>query len=73
MTTQIEKLTEWSKETGIKLENFYSIDFFATDIKLYAHFNQDLSCDIYNLDFEFSVIATGSVKYTKNNITIYLS
>ncbi len=73
MTTQLEKLKKWSEETGIKLENFYSIEFFAEDIKLYAHFNQDLSCDMYNLDFKFSVIATGSVKYTLNNITIYLS
>ena len=73
MTTQIEQLKQWSEETGIKLENFYSIEFFAGDIKLYAHFNQDLSCDIYNLDFQFSVIATGSVKYSLNNINIYLS
>lgn len=73
MTTQIEQLKQWSEETKIKLESFYSIEFFANDIKLYGHFNQDLSCDLYNLDFQVSVIATGSIKYTLNNITIYLS
>ena len=73
MTTQIEQLKQWSEETGIKLENFYSIEFFATDIKLYGHFNQDLSCDLFNLDFQASVIPYGSIKYTLNNITIYLS
>lgn len=73
MTTQIEQLTKWSEETGIKLENFYSIEFFGTDIKLYGHFNQDLSCDLFNLNFQVSLIQTGSIKYILNNITIYLS
>lgn len=73
MTNQIEKLKKWSEETGIKLENFYSIEFFADDIKLYGKFDNEITRQLFNLEFECYLMATGSIKLSKNNIIIYLS
>lgn len=73
MTTQIEKLKQWAEDTGIKLDSFYSIEFFVTDIKLYGKFDNEITRQLFNLEFECYLMATGSIKLSKNNIIIYLS
>lgn len=73
MTTQIEKLTQWSEETGIKLESFYAIEILRDEFKLYGCFNNDITEQLYNLKFDCTLMATGSIRLSKNNIIIYLS
>lgn len=73
MTTQLEKLKQWSEETRIKLESFYSIEFFADDIKLYGKFDNEITRQLYNLEFDCTLMATGSIRLSKNNTIIYLS
>ena len=73
MTNQIEKLEQWSESTGIKLENFYSIEFWADHVKLYGKFNNEITRELFNLQFECHLMATGSIKLFNNNINIYLS
>lgn len=73
MTTQLEKLKQWSDETGIKLENFYSIEFWTADIKLYGKFDKNITEQLYNLEFDCTLMVTGSIRLSNNNIIIYLS
>ena len=73
MTTQLEKLKQWSEETKIKLDSFYSIEFFAADIKLYGKFDKNITEQLYNLEFDCTLMATGSIRLSNNNIIIYLS
>lgn len=73
MTTQIEKLKQWSEETGIKLESFYAIEILRDEFKLYGCFNNDITEQLYNLKFDCTLMATGSIRLSNNNIIIYLS
>ncbi len=73
MTTQIEQLTKWSEETGIKLENFFAIEILKDEFKLYGNFNSDITEQLYNLKFDCHLMATGSIRLSNNNTIIYLS
>ena len=73
MTTQLEKLKQWSEETGIKLENFYAIEILSDEIKLYGKFNNDITEKLYYLKFDCHLMNTGSVRLSNNNTIIYLS
>jgi hypothetical protein len=73
MYTQFEELKQWSEKTAIKLDIFYSIEFFADDIRLYCKFDNEITRKLFNLEFECYLMSTGSIKLSKNNIIIYLS
>jgi hypothetical protein len=73
MTTQLEKLKQWSEETEIKLDSFYAIEILSDEIKLYGKFNNDITEKLYNLKFDCHLMLTGSIRLFNNNIIIYLS
>ena len=73
MITQLEKLKQWSEETGIKLDSFYAIEILSDEFKLYGKFNNDITEKLYNLKFDCTLMATGSIRLSNNNTIIYLS
>lgn len=73
MTTQLEKLKQWSEETEIKLDRFYAIEILSDQFKLYGYFDNDITEQLYNLKFDCTLMATGSIRLSNNNIIIYLS
>ena len=73
MTTQLEKLKQWSEETGIKLDSFYAIEILSDQFKLYGYFNNDITEQLYNLKFDCTLMTTGSIRLSNNNTIIYLS
>jgi hypothetical protein len=73
MTTQLEKLKQWSEETGIKLDTFYAIEILSDQFKLYGYFDNDITEQLYNLKFDCTLMTTGSIRLSNNNTIIYLS
>jgi hypothetical protein len=73
MTTQLEKLKQWSEETEIKLDRFYAIEILSDQFKLYGYFNNDITEKLYNLKFDCTLMTTGSIRLSNNNTIIYLS
>lgn len=73
MTTQIEQLKQWSEKTEIQLESFYAIEILKDEFKLYGDFNSSLTEYLYDLKFDCTLMATGSIRLSNNNIIIYLS